>query len=75
MERAKMSIETVTVYENGLLKLGHPLPLEEHQRVKLVVETTTSFARRFYGINGWTAATDVVREIALEPAQGMLESP
>ena len=33
-----MSIEVDATYENGVLKPDRPLPLEEHQRVKVVVE-------------------------------------
>jgi len=70
-----MSIETEAVYENGTLKLDHPLPLKEHQRVKVVIETTTTVARRNYGIIGWTGDLEVVRDLAMQPEQGILESP
>jgi len=33
-----MSFELEAVYENGMLKLDRPLPLVEHQRVKVVVD-------------------------------------
>ena len=33
-----MSFELEAVYENGMLKLDRPLPLVEHQRVKVVVQ-------------------------------------
>jgi predicted DNA-binding antitoxin AbrB/MazE fold protein len=35
-----MSFELEATYENGVLKLGQPLPLAEHQRVKVVVQET-----------------------------------
>ncbi len=70
-----MSIETEAVYENGALRLDHPLPLEEHQRVKVVIETVTTVARQNYGIIGWTGDPEVVWKLALEPEQGALESP
>jgi sugar diacid utilization regulator len=51
------------------------LPLEEHQRVKVVIETTTTVARQNYGIIGWTGDPEVVRKVALKPEHGVLESP
>lgn len=70
-----MSIETEAIYENGTLKLDHALPLEEHQRVKVVIETKTTMTRQSYGIIGWTGDSEAVRKVALEPEHGVLESP
>ena len=70
-----MSIETEAVYENGTLKLDHALPLEEHQRVKIVIETKTTVSRRTFGIIGWTGDPDAVRKVSLQPEYGVLESP
>ncbi|HEX3997670.1 MAG TPA: antitoxin family protein [Pirellulales bacterium] len=33
-----MLYELDAIYENGMLKLDHPLPLEEQQRVRIVVQ-------------------------------------
>ena len=70
-----MSIETEAIYENGTLKLDHALPLAEHQRVRVVIETRTSLVRRTYGIIGWTGDSETVQQCALQPEQGVLESP
>ncbi len=69
-----MSFEIEAVYENGTLKPDHPLPLEEHQRVKIVVQEETTVARRSYGIIGWKGDPEVVRKIGLNPEAGVLES-
>lgn len=69
-----MTIETQAVYENGALKLDHSLPLEEHQRVKISIETKMTVARRSYGIIGWTGDPEAVRSIALQPEHGVQES-
>ena len=37
-----MSFELEATYENGVLKLDHSLPLEEHQRVKVVVQEASA---------------------------------
>jgi predicted DNA-binding antitoxin AbrB/MazE fold protein len=70
-----MPIEVEAVYENGSLKLDHALPLEEHQRVKIVVHADSTVARRSYGIIGYQGDPEAVRKIALEPEHGVAESP
>jgi len=37
-----MSFELEATYENGVLKLDRTLPLQEHQRVKVVVQEETA---------------------------------
>ncbi|MBM4075100.1 MAG: DUF104 domain-containing protein, partial [Planctomycetes bacterium] len=64
-ELTGMSIEIEAVYEKGILKLDHTLPLEEHQRVQVIIETSMTLARRSYGIIGWTGDSEIVRNIAL----------
>jgi predicted DNA-binding antitoxin AbrB/MazE fold protein len=70
-----MNIEVEAVYENGSLKLDHPLPLQEQQRVRLVVQGDALVARRSYGIIGWKGEAETVRHAALAPEAGLLESP
>jgi predicted DNA-binding antitoxin AbrB/MazE fold protein len=70
-----MSFEVEAVYENGTLKLDRPLPLAEHQRVRVVVQEETSVARRSYGIIGWQGDPEVVRRIALDNEFGVAEAP
>lgn len=70
-----MSIEIEATYEGGMLKPDHPLPLEEHQRVKLVVEQDVSHARASYGIIGWKGDPEILRKIGIEPEFGVQESP
>lgn len=69
-----MSIEIDAVYENGSLKLDHAIPLDEHQRVKVIIETQASISRRNHGIIGWKGDPEVVRKIALEPEHGIAKS-
>ena len=70
-----MSIEIEAVYEDGVLKPKHPLPLQEHQRVKVVVRDEGSIAKRTYGVIGWQGDADMVRRIANDPDFGVAESP
>ena len=69
-----MSIEVEAVYEDGMLKPDQPLPLENRQRVTVVVQEQLSVARRNYGIIGWTGDPATVRRAALEPEYGVMES-
>ena len=39
-----MSITVDAVYENGMLKLNEPLPLEEHEAVRVTVEPAATRA-------------------------------
>lgn len=70
-----MSIEIDATYEDGMLKPDRPLPLKEHQRVKVVVQGEVSYARRAYGIIGFQGDPEIVRKVALEPEFGLPESP
>jgi predicted DNA-binding antitoxin AbrB/MazE fold protein len=70
-----MSIEIEATYEGGILRPDRPLPLEEHQRVKLVVEQDVSRSRANYGIIGWKGDSETLRKIAIEPEYGVQESP
>jgi predicted DNA-binding antitoxin AbrB/MazE fold protein len=68
-----MSIEIEATYEGGILKPDHPLPLEELQRVKLVVEQDVTRARASYGTIGWKGDLGILRKIAIEPEYGVQE--
>lgn len=47
-----MSLEVEATYENGVLKLDKPLPLDEQERVTVTVRPVISRAERSYGIIG-----------------------
>ena len=69
-----MSLEVEATYENGVLKPDRPLPLGEHQRVKITV-CQPGGARSSYGLIGWTGDVEVLRKIALDDEFGVLEAP
>jgi len=70
-----MSFEVEAIYEGGVLKPERPLPLEEHQRVTVVINETAGIARSTYGIIGWQGDVDDLRKLALDPEFGAAESP
>jgi len=61
-----MLLEISATYENGVLKPDSPIPLEEHQRVKVTVREELSVVDRTYGLLGWTGDPEVLRRIALD---------
>ena len=70
-----MSITLEATYENGVLKPLQPLPLAEHEKVKVTVHTGISVAEQTAGMLKWTGDPEVLRRIAEEDEFGMLESP
>ncbi len=49
-----MSLTVEAIYENGVLKPAQPLPLKEHEQVRLSIQQGESPLVRAYGIMGWT---------------------
>ena len=50
-----MTFQSEAVYENGVLRPAAPLPLDEHQKVELVIKTERSWAEQTAGILAGTA--------------------
>jgi len=81
-----MAITIEATYENGVLKPAESLPLKEHEKVRVTVESAKDPAasspdeaerivRRSYGLLGWTGDVETLRRIAEDPEFGLLESP
>ena len=66
-----MTLTVEAIYENGMLKLKEPLPLKEHEQVRLTVHTTENPVRRTQGRIGWQGAPEVVERIALDPLEDL----
>jgi predicted DNA-binding antitoxin AbrB/MazE fold protein len=62
-----MAITVDAIYENGILKLGQPLPLPEHEKVRVTVHTGVSRARQTAGLMGWTGSAELADRFALDP--------
>ena len=54
-----MSFELEAIYENGVLKLDRPLPLEEHQRVKVVVQEPKADSENRQGKDWWKVLQEI----------------
>jgi predicted DNA-binding antitoxin AbrB/MazE fold protein len=75
-----MSLRIEATYEDGVLKLDAALPLKEHERVLVTIQSQTaqpqvSRTRQSYGLIGWTGDPQVLRQIAEDDECGVQESP
>jgi predicted DNA-binding antitoxin AbrB/MazE fold protein len=68
-------LEADAVYENGVLKLEHPLPLADRQRVHVTIQTKTSRARQSSGLIPWKGTAEELERIAIDPEFGIEETP
>ncbi|HEV3078703.1 MAG TPA: antitoxin family protein [Gemmataceae bacterium] len=62
-----MSITVDATYENGTLKLERPLPLKEHEKVRVTVETTLTWAERTAGMMGFKGSAEEAEYFANSP--------
>jgi len=70
-----MSITVEATYENGVLKPAQPLPLDEHQKVRVTIEPALTWAERTAGMLKGTGDSEMVRRVAEDDEFGILESP
>ena len=76
-----MTLTVDAIYEHGLLKPIQPLPLKNHERVRLSIETPTDVqqalaaVQRSYGLLAWTGDIETLRRIAEDDEFSILESP
>jgi predicted DNA-binding antitoxin AbrB/MazE fold protein len=70
-----MSITVEATYENGSLKLSQPLPLREHERVRITIETPEETVRRTYGLVHWTGDAATLERFAMDPDLDPQEGP
>jgi predicted DNA-binding antitoxin AbrB/MazE fold protein len=70
-----MAITVEAVYENGVLKPKEPLPLQEHEAVRVSIEKSVTWAERTAGVIPWTGDPELLRRIAEDDEFSILESP
>jgi predicted DNA-binding antitoxin AbrB/MazE fold protein len=63
------------VYENGVLKPAQPLPLREHETVRITIEPGLTWAERTAGMIPWNGDTEALDRLISDPEFGILESP
>ncbi len=69
-----MAITVEATYENGTLKLAAPLPLAEHEKVRVTIESQLSWADRTAGMLQWEGDPEVLRRVVEDDEFGILES-
>lgn len=70
-----MSITVEAVYENGVLKPTHALPLKEAETVRVTVHTESSPLLAAYGIVQYRGDAETRRRVAEDPEFSHLEAP
>jgi predicted DNA-binding antitoxin AbrB/MazE fold protein len=70
-----MDLSVEATYENGVLKPASPLPLTEHERVRVVIRPAISRARQTAGLVKWTGDPEALRRLTEDSEFGILESP
>ena len=68
-----MTLTVEAIYENGVLKPLQPLPLKEHEKVRITVKAAVSHVRRSAGLIGWTGSQEDADFVALSPELDPLE--
>ena len=62
-----MALTVEAIYENGVLKPTQPLPLTEHQRVRITVQPATNWVEETSGICGWKGSPEDAERFATDP--------
>jgi predicted DNA-binding antitoxin AbrB/MazE fold protein len=70
-----MALEVDAVYENGVLKLEHPLPLRNNARVRVSIESCTNRASQSYGLLKWNGALEDLDYLINDAENDPLERP
>jgi predicted DNA-binding antitoxin AbrB/MazE fold protein len=61
-----MSLTVEATYENGTLKLAQPLPLREHEQVRVTIEPKSSWAEATFGLIGYKGTHEQLERILAE---------
>jgi predicted DNA-binding antitoxin AbrB/MazE fold protein len=69
-----MPLTIEAIYENGVLKPSRPLPLKEHETVRITIEPLRSWAECTSGLLQWTGDPKVLRMIAEDDEFGIREA-
>lgn len=62
-----MALTVDAIYENGVLRPDQPLPLKEHEKVRVSIEPASGPLARAYGILGWKGSDEEAERFAMDP--------
>jgi predicted DNA-binding antitoxin AbrB/MazE fold protein len=69
-----MPLTIEAIYENGVLKPSQPLPLDEHERVRITIEPLLSWTERTAGMLQWKGDFEDLRRIVEDDEFGIREA-
>jgi predicted DNA-binding antitoxin AbrB/MazE fold protein len=67
-----MALEIEAIYEQGVLKLPRDLPLQEGQKVRVIIESPGGAVRRLAGLIRWSGSRDELNRYLSDPDEGAL---
>lgn len=74
-----MPITVEATYEDGVLKPAEPLPLSQHEQVRITIEPDLAWrasrVRATYGLLGWKGDAESIERVALQPEFAIEEAP
>jgi predicted DNA-binding antitoxin AbrB/MazE fold protein len=70
-----MTITVEATYENGVLKPTEPLPLQEHERVRITLHTDVSRVRQTAGLLQWSGDPAILERFIMDPELDPQEGP
>lgn len=70
-----MTITVEAVYENGMLKPTEPLPLKEHEKVRLTLNSGVSRVRQTAGLLHWSGDPAILERFIMDPELDPQEGP
>ena len=74
-----MTITIEATYEDGVLKPVSPLPLKEHERVRVTINEDAEWragrVQATAGLMGWKGDAETIERLALDPEFGKREAP
>jgi predicted DNA-binding antitoxin AbrB/MazE fold protein len=62
-----MPLTVDAIYENGVLKPTQPLPLQEHEKVRVTIQAAINWVQGTYGICGWKGSAAEAERFATDP--------
>jgi predicted DNA-binding antitoxin AbrB/MazE fold protein len=70
-----MTLTVEAIYENGVRKPLQPLPLKQHEKVRITVKPAVSRVRKSAGLIGWTGSQEDADFVTLSPELDPQEDP
>lgn len=62
-----MTLTVEAIYENGVLKPVQPLPLQEHEKVRITIEPAENWVQATAGMFGWKGSAEDADFFAMDP--------